>query len=874
MRVSQVVAHAFGPLHDQVLDLADGLTVVVGDNESGKSSWHAAIYAALCGRRRRRGKPAAWEARFTERHRPWDGDEWLVTARISLDDGRRVELRQDLDGKVDCGAIDLDTGEDVSAEIIVDGAPDATRWLGLERASFLATACVEQAQLLRVRDEADGLAQAVQRAADTAGTDATAAEALRLIDAFRREHVGSGRSGSSRPLRRALDATGQARRHVEEARSAHDEYLTARRQADELAGAAELAEADAAAAETVLAECRAEEWRRRARRVVELSRGLARMGGAQPAGSAGASGSAGQSGSAAGRAGAGGVEDELLEAEVTEALAAWQARPEPVALTGPTAGELDAQLAELPDMPEGDLEPAAEVLAAHRHLGEAMGELTGPSAPAPRLARQARWAFVTAALSGLAGTALRARAGLAGSGAVTGPVAGGGGGAVSLGGTVLVVAAVVCLAVGFLLARRARAVRQQAQRAVRAAIDALVAALRARGETPDTPLSSAPWSGRTLRDAAARADRSVERYRGACLAREHVAGRAAQRAHLQARLQDRLAAEQLAARVRTRRLEIEHRVLALARQLDLLAEAEAHTPQVAAARLSAWRATRRAEHAARARIRSGQAELDGLLAGASPAELSRQADEARLVARDARERFTQRWPERLDLVEAARAQGVGPQRLADLRARADQARAAAARAAGECDQRSRVLPAVAEAEEAYSRAADQLADVQRLDETLRLTTDFLTRAQERVHHDVAPVLATSVRRWLPGVTQGRYQDVAVDPTTLTVRVAGPTRRWRDAAALSHGTAEQVYLLLRLALVEHLTRGHDTAPLLFDEVTVYADPARTAALLDLVAAIARERQIVLFTQEQQVVRWAEAHLGRRDRLVRLPTIPVG
>src|SRR5258708_40273783 len=114
MRIRKVTAHAFGPLGDETLEFADEMTIIVGDNESAKSSWHAAIYAAVCGRRRARGRPREDEQRFIDLHKPWHGDDWLVSAEIVLDDGRRIELRQDLAGKIDCHAKDLVVGADVS----------------------------------------------------------------------------------------------------------------------------------------------------------------------------------------------------------------------------------------------------------------------------------------------------------------------------------------------------------------------------------------------------------------------------------------------------------------------------------------------------------------------------------------------------------------------------------------------------------------------------------------------------------------------------------------------------------------------------------------------------------------------------------------
>jgi uncharacterized protein YhaN len=197
-------------------------------------------------------------------------------------------------------------------------------------------------------------------------------------------------------------------------------------------------------------------------------------------------------------------------------------------------------------------------------------------------------------------------------------------------------------------------------------------------------------------------------------------------------------------------------------------------------------------------------------------------------------------------------------------------RSGAAAADGELRQFSASVPSVAEAEEAFEAANEELARVSELQETLQLTTAFLASAQDRVHRSIAPRLAASVKTWLPQVTGGRYTDVIVSPTTLQVQVAGPSGRWRQAELLSYGTAEQVYLLLRAALADHLTSGHDRCPLLLDDVTVHADPARTRDILDLLLQMSKERQIVLFTQEEQVAAWAREHLtGPHDKVVELP-----
>src|SRR4029077_8660020 len=166
MRVTHVVARAFGPFHGARIDLAPGMTVVSGPNESAKSTWHAALRLALTGLKRGRGRATSVDAALSAQHRPWDGsDDWEVEAGLILDDGRAIELRQDLAGKVSCSALDVGLGRDVSDEI-VDGTPDASRWLGLDRETFAATLSVSQAQIMAVAPPGGGVPGAeAQRAA-------------------------------------------------------------------------------------------------------------------------------------------------------------------------------------------------------------------------------------------------------------------------------------------------------------------------------------------------------------------------------------------------------------------------------------------------------------------------------------------------------------------------------------------------------------------------------------------------------------------------------------------------------------------------------------------------------------------------------------
>src|SRR5215467_320386 len=225
MRFESVFAHAFGPFSGQTLELTPGFNVIWGLNESGKSSWHAALFIALCGRPRRKGKASREDEEFEFKHRPWDRPEWRVSSIVRLEDRRRIELSHDLLNGFESRVVDVDLGRDYRNEILFEGSPDGSVWLGLDRRSFVATACVNQADLLGVMRSATLLQEHLQRAAATSTSQSTAAQALARIDEFLSEHIGSNRRNTAKPLRRAIDRLEAAEESVRLARRDHLEYL-------------------------------------------------------------------------------------------------------------------------------------------------------------------------------------------------------------------------------------------------------------------------------------------------------------------------------------------------------------------------------------------------------------------------------------------------------------------------------------------------------------------------------------------------------------------------------------------------------------------------------------------------------------------------
>ena len=97
-----------------------------------------------------------------------------------------------------------------------------------------------------------------------------------------------------------------------------------------------------------------------------------------------------------------------------------------------------------------------------------------------------------------------------------------------------------------------------------------------------------------------------------------------------------------------------------------------------------------------------------------------------------------------------------------------------------------------------------------------------------------------------------------------------TRSGGAPTSCRHGTAEQVYLLLRLALARHLTAPGEVCPVILDDAVAACDAERKRALLETLHAVSASAQVILFTHEEDVRDWAAQRLlTSQDRMTTLP-----
>ena len=121
----------------------------------------------------------------------------------------------------------------------------------------------------------------------------------------------------------------------------------------------------------------------------------------------------------------------------------------------------------------------------------------------------------------------------------------------------------------------------------------------------------------------------------------------------------------------------------------------------------------------------------------------------------------------------------------------------------------------------------------------------LKAANAQLQERFSPELNRWAADYLSRLTGGRYRELSLDRELDASATEGSGVLPRRALFLSKGTVDQIYLAVRLAVYD-LCLKERRAPLVLDDALAAFDDGRMALDLDLLAQLAEDRQILLFT----------------------------
>ena len=146
---------------------------------------------------------------------------------------------------------------------------------------------------------------------------------------------------------------------------------------------------------------------------------------------------------------------------------------------------------------------------------------------------------------------------------------------------------------------------------------------------------------------------------------------------------------------------------------------------------------------------------------------------------------------------------------------------------------------------------------------LKIATRVLSLAIERFREkSQGPILKRASSRF-SRITCGSFEGVRADhdpdgnPVLVGARPGG--REVVPVEGMSDGTADQLYLALRLAGLEHYLDGNEPMPFIVDDILIKFDNSRAAAALQALAEISTKTQVIFFTHHRHLVELAATHV---------------
>ncbi|HRE99587.1 MAG TPA: AAA family ATPase [Pirellulaceae bacterium] len=151
---------------------------------------------------------------------------------------------------------------------------------------------------------------------------------------------------------------------------------------------------------------------------------------------------------------------------------------------------------------------------------------------------------------------------------------------------------------------------------------------------------------------------------------------------------------------------------------------------------------------------------------------------------------------------------------------------------------------------------------------LKGATYLLSRAIERFQARHEGPMLTTAGELFARLTCGAYDGLAIDHGDGEVPRLVGRRRGTGAEVpirgMSEGTADQLYLALRLAYLTEWVAHHEPLPLIVDDVLIKFDDDRAAATLEVLADFSDRTQVVLFTHHEHLLELIDERLGKSGR----------
>ena len=165
MKIKNLKVNAYGNIENKDINLGEGINIIHGENESGKSTLLNYIVSSFYGISRNKDGKALSDF---EKYKPWNSTEFSGRIEYQLDNGEKYEIFRDFNKKNP--KIYNDKLEDISDEFATDkkdGSKFFIEQMGIDKQMYLSTVVSTQEE---VRLDEKNQNMLIQKIANIAGT--------------------------------------------------------------------------------------------------------------------------------------------------------------------------------------------------------------------------------------------------------------------------------------------------------------------------------------------------------------------------------------------------------------------------------------------------------------------------------------------------------------------------------------------------------------------------------------------------------------------------------------------------------------------------------------------------------------------------------
>lgn len=159
-----------------------------------------------------------------------------------------------------------------------------------------------------------------------------------------------------------------------------------------------------------------------------------------------------------------------------------------------------------------------------------------------------------------------------------------------------------------------------------------------------------------------------------------------------------------------------------------------------------------------------------------------------------------------------------------------------------------------------SRLEEELVRQQAEYDALRLSLDALQAANTTLQNRFSPELGRRAAEIFADMTGSTWSHILLDREFHLSAESGSDPTRRSVQLLSAGTADQLYLAVRLAICEMILPPEQNPPLILDDALLTFDDARLSTTLDYLTRLGAQRQILLFTCQGREAALLRGHPG--------------